>query len=150
VWSLIRSESTAVYQKILGDLKAACNSLLPEGSSFAPSCILVDNSDAEISAARCAMSKYSIVLNGNRATCCSCGTSWTSMQIGHVYSARCLNCTNNDHMCSHVTFCEVGGAKGVIWAVGVIDNDQEAAARQHPLFWIHFSIPFSRIHAHSG
>jgi hypothetical protein len=150
VWSLIWSESTAVYQKILRDLKAACNSSLPEGSSFAPSCILVDNSDAEISAARCAMSKYSMVLNEYRATCCSCATSWTSMQIGLVYPARCLNSTNNDHMCSHVTFCEVGGAKGVIWAVGVIDNDQEAAAWQHLFLWIHSSIPFCHIHAHSG
>jgi hypothetical protein len=50
------------------------------------------------------------------------------MQIEHVYPARCLNCTDNDHMYSHVTLCEVGGANGVIWAVGVIDNDQEAAA----------------------
>jgi hypothetical protein len=64
-----------VYLKIFWGLKAACNSLLPEESSFAPTCILVDNSDAEILAARCASSnlKCLIELNGNRAACCRCG-----------------------------------------------------------------------------
>jgi hypothetical protein len=51
VWAFVQSDSTEVFKKILGDLKAACTALLGH-RTFAPSCILVDNSDAEINAAR--------------------------------------------------------------------------------------------------
>jgi hypothetical protein len=54
VWAFVRSESTEVFMKILGDLEAACTALLGH-RTFSPSCILVDNSDADINAAMCAL-----------------------------------------------------------------------------------------------
>jgi hypothetical protein len=54
VWAFVRSKTAEVFKKILEDLKAACTAMLGD-RSFAPSCILVDNSNAEINAARCAL-----------------------------------------------------------------------------------------------
>jgi hypothetical protein len=54
VWALVRHETTEVFSTILGDLKAACDAILQlqRGDGLQPSCILVENSNAEISAAR--------------------------------------------------------------------------------------------------
>jgi hypothetical protein len=58
VWALLRHETTLteVYSTILGDLKDACDGILQlrQKECLQPSCVLVDNSNAEISAARCA------------------------------------------------------------------------------------------------
>jgi hypothetical protein len=52
LWAVVRHESSKVYQILLDDLKTACQGLIPPGRVFKPSCILVDNSDAEINASR--------------------------------------------------------------------------------------------------
>jgi hypothetical protein len=56
VWALVRHETTEVYSTILGDLKDACDGILQlrQKECLQPSCVLVDNSNAEIGAARCA------------------------------------------------------------------------------------------------
>jgi hypothetical protein len=56
VWALVRHETAQVYSTILGDLKDACDGILQlqHKECLRPSCVLVDNSNAEISAARCA------------------------------------------------------------------------------------------------
>jgi hypothetical protein len=43
---------------LLGDLKAACEALMPADAEWKPSCCLVDNSDAEINAARCVHTQF--------------------------------------------------------------------------------------------
>lgn len=52
IWAIVRHETSAVFTRILSDLKAACEAIMPGGAEFRPSCTLVDNSDAEINAAR--------------------------------------------------------------------------------------------------
>jgi hypothetical protein len=56
VWALVRQETKEVYSTILGDLKSACDGILnlQQKDGLKPSCVLVDNSNAEISAVKCA------------------------------------------------------------------------------------------------
>jgi hypothetical protein len=53
LWAMARHKRSDVYQTLLGDLKTACEGFMPTGRAFKPSCILVDNSDAEINPSRC-------------------------------------------------------------------------------------------------
>lgn len=53
LWAVLRSESAEQYRKLLTILKTACESLMPDGADWKPSCCLVDNSDAECKGARC-------------------------------------------------------------------------------------------------
>lgn len=56
-WSVLRSESLQVYTKLLTVMKQKCEAKMAElkhkDSDFEPSALLVDNSNAEITAGRC-------------------------------------------------------------------------------------------------
>jgi hypothetical protein len=58
LWAIVRHETTDVYSVLLGDLKSACEAQMPADAEWKPSCCLVDNSDAEINAARCVHTQF--------------------------------------------------------------------------------------------
>lgn len=56
-WAILRSETLDMYAKLLTILKERCERKMAElgkdSEEFSPSCLLVDNSDAEIGAGKC-------------------------------------------------------------------------------------------------
>jgi hypothetical protein len=82
VWALVSHETSEVYVTVLGDWRRACESLMPADEQLLPSCVLVDNSNAEINASRSAYIRV-FVMNKLLQT--------GAASIVHVYTNKMLH-----------------------------------------------------------
>lgn len=75
MWAIVRHENSEVYHTVLGDWRKAYEDLMPKDQQMLPSCVLVDNSNAEINASRSACTRVFMInklLPGYCSTYCPC------------------------------------------------------------------------------